>query len=282
MAFDTRVSLTPAPTRQRQEEVILNSLLLDGSGSMYGPKHRAAVDELKEQLSSRKYIKPGDEVEVTTFHSKSVELLARIKVCRVDGTRDVTDKYSPTGRSTALYDAIKQKLADLRNSAPRHMKKVVICFTDGADNASSTSLKEACEIMSKPGVSNLNFYLIAIGISAQDKDAMRQLCRPQHAHLIECGDDYNIFRKTYSETFAKANSIRISGSGELGTMGAALLTQQLGEMMMAVMSNGRGLQRAQAPMLGLPHGGRGSGGAGRAGPGMGRHTAQRGRARASS
>lgn len=53
--------------------------------------------------------------------------------------------------------------------------------------------------MSKPGVSNLNFYLIAIGISAQDKDAMRQLCRPQHAHLIECGDDYNIFRKTYSE-----------------------------------------------------------------------------------
>lgn len=69
------------------------------------------------------------------------------------------------------------------------------------------------------------------------------------------------------QTFAKANSIRISGSGELGTMGAALLTQQLGEMMMAVMSNGRGLQRAQAPMLGLPHGGRGSGGAGRAGPG---------------
>jgi len=125
-------------TSFRQENVPLAlGILIDNSGSMRPKRHEVNEAALNLVRSSN----TQDEVFVVNFgeayylDQDFTDDLAKLK--------GALDKVETRG-STALYDAIVASAAHIRQGA-RTQKRVLLVVTDGRDNASQESLKEAMQ-----------------------------------------------------------------------------------------------------------------------------------------
>lgn len=125
-------------TSFRQENVPLAlGILIDNSGSMRPKRHEVNEAALNLVRSSN----TQDEVFVVNFgeayylDQDFTDDLAKLK--------GALEKVETRG-STALYDAIVASAAHIRQGA-RTQKRVLLVVTDGRDNASQESLKEAMQ-----------------------------------------------------------------------------------------------------------------------------------------
>jgi VWFA-related protein len=138
------------------------ALLLDTTGSM-----QAALPILKSTaLKLIGELRPIDSMAVYSF-SDAVHLLQPFTTDKSAAGRAVlrTQAYG----KTALYDALVRVNRDL---AGRGGKKVLIVFTDGADNLSALNGENAIRRAKTVGVP---VYTIALGEALEDKQLVRQL-----------------------------------------------------------------------------------------------------------
>ncbi len=138
------------------------ALLLDTTGSMARalPVVKNAVIKLVEQL------RETDSVAVYGF-STTLRVLQDFTVEKALVKKAVLGAR-PSGR-TALFDSISQVAREI---ARRGGKKVIVAFTDGADNASVLAASSAMARARKIGVP---VYTVAQGEALQNRELVRQL-----------------------------------------------------------------------------------------------------------
>lgn len=111
-------------------------LVLDRSGSMIG-----MMDEVyNAALHSVEAGTPEDETFILAFDDR-IELVRPFTtdhLSLVNAIRQIS-----AGGTTALYDAVREGLQELRRG--RHQKKVLIVITDGEDNASRIRFEDLLE-----------------------------------------------------------------------------------------------------------------------------------------
>lgn len=111
-------------------------LVLDRSGSMSG-----MMDEVyNAALHSVEAGTPEDETFVLAFDDR-IEMVRPFTADRpslIKAIREIS-----AGGTTALYDAVRQGLRELRQG--RHQKKVLVVITDGDDNASRVRFEDLLE-----------------------------------------------------------------------------------------------------------------------------------------
>jgi hypothetical protein len=118
-----------------------------------------------------------------------------IAFAQVDTERDFSTLLAANGGSTAIYDAIKQGVMDLRTTHRLQTKQrncvpvyEHLIITDGSDNSSSCCLEEVAALVAAPGLPNYHLIVIAVGISERAAEAMKTLCKPQHAQFLLADD----------------------------------------------------------------------------------------------
>jgi Ca-activated chloride channel family protein len=138
------------------------AILLDVSGSMkIADKLEHAKDAIRHLIRLRK---PGDDFALYTFSDEQVRVVA-------DSSSDPAPLLrqlfflKPLGR-TALYDAVVQTANELL--AGKNLKKAILLFTDGVDNASQLTeadLRRVMENQSVPvyaiGMKNASFEILS-------------------------------------------------------------------------------------------------------------------------
>jgi Ca-activated chloride channel family protein len=150
VAFETRV----AP--------VSVALLFDTTGSM-----QAALPALRNAaLKLIADLRPIDSVAVYSFND-SVTELQPFTTDKSSAKRAVMRTHA--AGSTALYDALVRVNLDL---AGRSGKKVIVVFTDGADN-SSVLTTDAAVLRAKSA--GLPIYTIAQGSALQHPELLKQL-----------------------------------------------------------------------------------------------------------
>jgi VWFA-related protein len=138
------------------------ALLLDTTGSM-----QAALPALKSTaLKLIGELRPIDSIAVYGF-SDSVTLLQPFTTDKNAASRAVLSARA-LGK-TALYDALARVTHDLSG---RGGKKVIVVFTDGADNMSSLTGDAAVRRSKAAGVP---LYTIAQGDALADRNLVKQL-----------------------------------------------------------------------------------------------------------
>jgi VWFA-related protein len=138
------------------------ALLLDTTGSMQDALpvvKNAAVSLIGE-------LREGDAISVYGF-STTVNLLQDFTQDRAAARRAVL--RTRASGATALFDAIAQVTRDL---AHRQGKKVVVMFTDGADNSSVLRAGSAIARAQKSGI---EIYTVAEGDALRDPALLKQL-----------------------------------------------------------------------------------------------------------
>lgn len=111
-------------------------LVLDRSGSMIG-----MMDEVyNAALHSVEAGTPEDETFILAFDDR-IDLVRPFTTDRPSLVKAI--KEISAGGTTALYDAVREGLQELKRG--RHQKKVLIVITDGEDNASRMRFEDLLE-----------------------------------------------------------------------------------------------------------------------------------------
>jgi Ca-activated chloride channel family protein len=147
-------------------------LVVDHSGSMA----RKLPDVTAAAVALVRFSNPGDEIFIVNFNEHVTLGLPDTKlfsglVAELEGA---LLKPVPSGR-TALYDAVGDALAHVRNS--RIERKVLVAISDGGDNASRTTLSQVLQAVTR---SDVTVYTIGL-FDEEDPDVnprvLRQLAR---------------------------------------------------------------------------------------------------------
>ncbi len=157
----------------RNEDIpVTVGLVVDKSGSMR-PKLGEVIAAARAFVRSSN---PNDELFVVNFNEKVT--LGLPEAVRFTGSSDLLERAismaPPTGQ-TALYDAIGEALARLREGS--RDKKVLIVISDGGDNASGRTLAEVLESAQR---SNAIVYTIGVfdpGDPDRNPRVLRSLAR---------------------------------------------------------------------------------------------------------
>lgn len=155
VAFDA----APAPR--------VHALLIDNSATMaplLAKLEQAVADYLQR-------IPPGDLALVATFADDLVlrAALSTDRAAQLDAVRDL-----PVGYRTALLDALH---STVRYLEPRSEPKVIVLFTDGADNSSITSGAGTALLEAARDVAGLTLFTILIDDGAGAQPASLELLR---------------------------------------------------------------------------------------------------------
>ncbi len=155
---------------RRQDVPVAMGILVDNSGSMRDKReevNRAVLNLIRVSNAA-------DEIFVVNFSQKYY--------LDQDFTSDVKLLQSaleqvPSAGSTALYDAIVASAVHLSNN-PRLDKRVLMVITDGQDNMSQQTLKEAVARLQK----EKGLTLYAVGLTGNElrepgRQALRQLAQ---------------------------------------------------------------------------------------------------------
>jgi len=165
-----------AETCESLAQSVSCALLLDTTGSM-----QVALPFLKNAaLRFIEALRPEDPVAVYSF-SDSVSERQPFTTDKSAAKRAVV-RTEPYGE-TALYDAVVRVIQDLSG---RGGKKVIVVFTDGADNKSALTSGIAIRVAKAYGIP---IYAVAQGDAANDADLVKQLMRAARA---TGGLSYNI------------------------------------------------------------------------------------------
>lgn len=122
------------------------AILLDVSGSMrIADKLEHAKDAIRHLIRLRK---PGDDFALYTFSDQEVRVVADFSTDPGPLLRQLFF-LKPDGK-TALFDAVVQTANELL--AGKNMKKAILLFTDGVDNASQLTEKDLRTVMENESV----------------------------------------------------------------------------------------------------------------------------------
>lgn len=138
-------------------------ILIDNSGSMRDK--RAAVNRASYNLLNAS--NPQDEAFVVNFNDHAY-LDQRLTTDRVVLDRGIS-RSDPAG-TTALYDAVAASADELAMHG-KNRKQVLLIITDGADNASRLSLKDA--IRRVQGLGGPVVYTIGLLYDANQNESLR-------------------------------------------------------------------------------------------------------------
>jgi VWFA-related protein len=132
------------------------AMLVDHSQSMRGTPLADAKSAARAFVQSKQ---SSDEIAVIAIGSRSATL-SPFSTAAADSDTALAHLKTDSVKGTALYDSIASAAQQLQgNPLPG---RVIIVLTDGADNASKTSLKEAVAAARKANVA-----IYAIGIEGQ-------------------------------------------------------------------------------------------------------------------
>eukprot|EP01090_Pellita_catalonica_P008937 TRINITY_DN1999_c0_g1_i1.p1 TRINITY_DN1999_c0_g1~~TRINITY_DN1999_c0_g1_i1.p1 ORF type:complete len:386 (-),score=58.68 TRINITY_DN1999_c0_g1_i1:56-1213(-) len=186
-----RVGVTAKQTEMRLHFVI------DTSGSMAGSRIEAVLRGLKEIYDDLSVM---DRLGLRIFSTHVQTLIGCNKRKKyVDFQRLESDIRNNVDGRTALYDAITKAVTEVPFSEP-DCERVMIVFTDGADNASSASYSTAKEMMSNPGRKKFRIVLIGAGIDSDTQIQMKGLCKASHCTYLPCSGSKNAIQRVFKET----------------------------------------------------------------------------------
>lgn len=191
------------PVRRRPPRYIV--FLVDVSGSMAGPRIKAAVDGVRSIIETR--LSDDDLVCVRTF---SDDLRTVVKPCpkyMIDLGRLGENLISAAadGMSTALYKSVIQVVNDMPwDRKYRHHQKFMLVLSDGADNVSAKAINPVTSIdvrsqLERPGVANFHAVLIGVALGPTERAIMQDWCSPQHCEYLDCGDEPSSIRAALLE-----------------------------------------------------------------------------------
>jgi VWFA-related protein len=152
----------PIVAFESQGSALSCALVLDTTGSMQNtlPLVKNAAVTLIDDMRS------GDSVAVYGF-STSLNLLQDFTEDRAAAKRSLL--RTRASGATALFDALAQVTRDV---SKRQGKKVIVVFTDGADNSSALRAQSAITRAKKCGIP---IYTIAEGEALQSRELMKEL-----------------------------------------------------------------------------------------------------------
>jgi Ca-activated chloride channel family protein len=138
------------------------AVLLDTTGSMQAalPLVKNAMVHLIEAL------RPDDSIAIYSFGT-TLNMLQDFTTDRTAAKRAIL--RTRAAGQTALFDAVSQVARDI---SQRQGKKVIIAFTDGADNASVLNARSAVARARKAGVP---LYAVAQGDALHSRELMNNL-----------------------------------------------------------------------------------------------------------
>jgi len=182
---------------------------VDVSSSMSGTKLSSAIEGLQAIHGA---MRPNDVFALLTFATTVRKLHHAMAVKKVDLSRDVKNIRANAGGCTALYDALKASVQQIKEyhlkaGRPRKHKYNLLCLTDGADNNSSTSFDAIKKLLAEPGVPNVNATIIFVGQDDDYASKMRDLCSAKHLHFWYVKDVNKL--KSKLRQYAKSISIEI-------------------------------------------------------------------------
>ncbi len=165
-------SFTVEERRQERSERFAVAFVLDHSPSM----GQARIIRLRQAIAGvlNEFI-PGDAVTVISFGKGS-----RVEV-PITADSGVYRAFNPTSGEaiggTAIYDAIVTAIEQLRKT-PLDYQRIIVLFTDGEDNSSTTSLQTAVRRALEGGVT---IYTIAYGWFSEEP--LRLIAQGTHGQM---------------------------------------------------------------------------------------------------
>jgi Ca-activated chloride channel family protein len=152
----------PIVAFESQGSTLSCALVLDTTGSMQNtlPLVKNAAVSLIDEMRN------GDSIAIYGF-STSLNLLQDFTEDRAAAKRALL--RTRASGATALFDALAQVTRDV---SKRQGKKVIVVFTDGADNASVLRAQSAITRAKKCGIP---IYTVAEGEALQSKELLKQL-----------------------------------------------------------------------------------------------------------
>lgn len=156
-----------------EEAPLAVAVVLDTSGSVIEKdlnKYRNSVMDLAYRL------RPTDTLAVYTFDADGVKKIRDFNTT-VQGLKPLLKQVSGQG-STPLYDAILTASADLRERPER--RRALVLISDGADSASSTTLREVERRTFLAGTA-----VYAIDLVNTDKSSRRSVERQASAQTLK-------------------------------------------------------------------------------------------------
>jgi Mg-chelatase subunit ChlD len=171
-------------------------LVLDVSGSMAGAPINVAI---KGARAIHAIMRSSDKFGLAVFGDSSKVLHHPMPAAEVDWSRDERTIRDTVGGRTALYDAVVEGVAELKDCSRRSRGSdqlyEMLLITDGSDNSSAASLADAVGAVAKPGLGNFNLVLIGVGIDCVTAADMRTLCQPRHAKFIRVDNIHELAAK---------------------------------------------------------------------------------------
>mmetsp|Transcript_27357 Transcript_27357/g.46241 ORF Transcript_27357/g.46241 Transcript_27357/m.46241 type:complete len:337 (-) Transcript_27357:148-1158(-) len=191
----TTAEISRAPRSQPQRKKLVFGWVQDVSGSMTGDRIQASLrgfDHMFEEV-----YQPTDYLGVVTFSDEMKTLHLPMSVHKIDPSRDKASILNSVDGSTRMYDALGASIQGLQAMARDKQYAAVthdavyqlLLITDGGDNCSSEfTLATLTELVAHPGLPNFNLVVVAVSMTARDKQKLRGLCAPEHATLLDVKD----------------------------------------------------------------------------------------------
>ena len=166
---------------------------VDASGSMSGSRTNAAIEGL-EQIATDA-LKDDDLFGLLTFDTTVKNLHHCMPRGKVAFEKDAQNIRNNAGGCTALWDAIIHGVGELKDTQQRQHrlpKKAradrllfeQLVITDGMDNSSSATFKQAADKIARPGLADFHFVLVGVAVDENTAQVMKELCAPRHARFI--------------------------------------------------------------------------------------------------
>jgi hypothetical protein len=194
-----QTTTTQAQHAARQARVSKTKLVFgwiqDVSGSMRGRRIERSLEGL--DYMTREIFKPNDFLGVMAYNGDINTMHAPMPVKKVDMERDKAAILRGIDGNSAfdrMYDSIgkciKGLQAMVRNedyiAVTKDAVYKILLLTDGGDNYSSEyTLEQAAELIAHPGLPNFHFVVVAVEMSARDKQKLQVLCEPDHATFVD-------------------------------------------------------------------------------------------------
>lgn len=164
----------------------------DVSGSMSGKRIESSLEGFDHMFEN--VCQPTDLMGVVTFNHDLNTLHLPMSIKKLDASRDKASIRAAVGGRTRMYDALGSCMRGLKDMSRDERYAAVVedavyqllLITDGEDNSSTQFTRDTLtELVAHPGIPNFHLVVVAVCMSDQEKQALRGLCAPLHATLLD-------------------------------------------------------------------------------------------------
>jgi uncharacterized protein YegL len=190
--------------RERKRLIFQVSVDVSPSMSMHGNRIKTVNRGLQTIFDD--LVHDDDFFGCSVFHGSVVRLHRMMKKTGVDLARNKStiNEIHQTAGGTAIYDAaIEAGGTAIYDAAIEGIDEIDrfqssmgrdndvyehLIITDGEDNSSDSSLKDAIARISQPGIPNYHLTLVAVNIAGKHRHVMEKMCRAHHAKFVHVDD----------------------------------------------------------------------------------------------